>query len=103
VLNVPSEAVPPVSVRALDDVGCLAGGGERPLGLGSQEPSRDGELQAPSGAHEQRDAELGLEMGDLFGDAGPGEVQHVRGGGEGTVRGRGEEVGELLQRHTRSP
>jgi hypothetical protein len=30
-------------------------------------------------------------------------VQDVRGGGEGAVRGRGEEVGELLQRHAQVP
>ncbi len=84
---------------AADDVGGLAGGGKRALGLRAEQPPRVGQLQPPAGADEQRGAELGLQVGDLLGDAGPCEVERVGGGGERAVLGRGEEVGELLQRH----
>ena len=85
--------------RSPHDVGGVAGGRERALGLGPQQPPGVGELQPAAGAHEQRDAELGLEVGDLLGHARAGEVQRVRGGGERAVLGRSEEVRELLQRH----
>ena len=78
--------------RAADDVGRLAGRRERALGLRSQQPAGVGELQAPPGADEQGHAELGLEVGDLLGDAGPREPQRVGRGGERAVLGRGEEV-----------
>ena len=51
------------------------------------------------GADEERHAELGLEVGDLLGDARAGEVQSVGRRGEGAVLGRSQEVGELLERH----
>ena len=85
--------------RAPYDVGSVAGGRECSLGFGAEQPAGVGELQPAAGAHEERDAELGLEVGDLLGDARASEVQRVRGGGEGTVLGRGEKVGELLQGH----
>ena len=87
--------------RAPHDVGGVVRRRERALGLGPEQPARVGELQAPAGAHEEGDAELGFEVGDLLGDAGAREAQDVRGGGEGAVLGRGEEVGELLERHRR--
>ena len=99
-LNVPSDAVPAGQRRGRpDDVGGLARRGQRPLGLGAEQPARVGELQPAAGADEQRDAELGLEVGDLLGHARAGEVQRVRRGGERAVLRGGEEVGELLQRH----
>ena len=70
-------------------------------GLGADQPPGVGELEPAPGAHEQRDAELGLEVGDLLGDAGAGEVERVRRAGERAVLGGGEEVGQLLQRHCR--
>ena len=84
--------------RPSHDVGGLARCRERALGLRAQQPARVGEREAPAGADEQRDAELGLEVRDLFGDARAGEVQDVGGGGERPVLGGGEEVGELLER-----
>jgi hypothetical protein len=80
-------------------VGGLAGGAQRALGLGHEQAAGVGELQPAPRPHEQRDPELGLQVRDLLGDARPGEVQHVGRGGEGAVLGRGEEVGQLLQRH----
>ena len=69
------------------------------LHLGPQQPPRVGQMQAPAGPDEQGHAELGLEVGDLLGDARAGEAQHVRRGREGAVLGRGEEVRQLLQGH----
>ena len=86
------------SPHGVGGVGC---GRERTLGLGPEQPPGVGELEPAAGAHEERDAELGFEVGDLLGDAGAREVQGVRGGGEGAVLGRGEEVRELLERHCR--
>ena len=48
---------------------------------------------------EQPVAQLALELGDLCGDAGLGDVQRVGGGGEGAVVGDGDEVAELVQFH----
>ena len=85
----------------LHDAGGFIGGCERALGLGPEQPSGVGELQAAAGPHEESDAELGLQVGDLLGDAGAGEAQDVGGSGERAVLGGGEEVGELLERHWR--
>ena len=99
-LNVPSDAVPPVSVRASPHhVAGVGDGRERALGLGPQEPPRVGQLQAAPGADEEGDAELVLELGDLLGDARPRQVQDVRRRGERAMLGGGEEVRELLERH----
>lgn len=81
----------------LHDVDRFAGCCEGALGLGPQQPSGAGELQAPAGSDEEADAEFGFEVGNLLGDAGAGQVKG--GGGERAVLGRGEEVGELLERH----
>jgi hypothetical protein len=90
----PGQCAPPAH-----DVRGVARGRERALGLGPEQPTGVGQLQAAAGAHEERDVELGFEVGDLFRDARAREVQDVRGGGEGAVLGRGEEVRELLQPH----
>ena len=78
-LKVPSDAVPPVRVRARRTASAASSARrERALGLGPQQPAGVGELEPPAGAHEERDAELGLEVGDLLGDAGAREVQARR-------------------------
>ena len=87
------------SAGAADDVSGLAGRRERAFGLGAQQPPGVGELEASSRADEQRDAELGLEVGDLLGDARARQVERVGGGGERAMLGRCEEVRELLERH----
>ena len=99
-LNVPSDAVPPVSVRARRTASAAspAAASVRSASGRSSRPASVSSSRRP-GAHEQRDAELGLEVADLLGDARAGEVQDVGRGGEGAVLGGGEEVGQLLQGH----
>ena len=55
--------------RPPHDVGGVGGGRERALGFRAEQPPGVGELQAAAGTHEERDAELGFEVGDLLGDA----------------------------------
>jgi hypothetical protein len=67
------------------DMRGVACGCESPLRLGSQQVSGLGQHQPAAGAHEERDAELGLEVGDLLGDARASQAQDVRRGCEGAV------------------
>jgi hypothetical protein len=83
----------------LDRLGGLLGGRERPLGVRSQHPPGLGEREPPSGAREERDAQLGLEPANLVGEARLRHQQRLGRGGEGALVRGGEEVPELLQRH----
>jgi hypothetical protein len=80
----------------------LLGRRERPLGVRQEGLAGLRELQAAASAHEQRDAELGLEAADLVRQARLRHVQRFGGRREGAVPGGGQEVGELLQCHRRS-
>ena len=98
--NIPKPSVPPrrsrtsaTASRARSTIG------EHPLCLGPEAAARLGEDEAAAGASEQRDAELRLELAHLLRDGGLREVERARGGAEGAVLGRGEEVLELLDRH----
>ena len=100
VLNVPRDAVPPVSARARRTTSAAspAAASVRSASGRSSRPGV-GELQAAAGAYEERDAEFGFQVSDLLGDARAGQVEDVSGGSERAVLGRRKEVGELLERH----
>ncbi len=92
--------------RAADERAHLAHGlerllrlGQHALGVREEQPPGVGELDAPAGPDEQRDAELGLEPADLLGHARLRHQERVRGRRKAPVLGRGEEVFELLQPH----
>ena len=66
--------------------------GEHPLRLGPEAAARLGEHEPAAGAGEEGDPELRLELPHLLRDRGLGQVEGARGGAEGAVFGRGEEV-----------
>ena len=72
---------------------------ERPVGPGQEHRAEPVELNPPSAAVEERDAEFGLEARDRPAQRGLGDVQLGRGPAHVLVAGDGLEVAQLEQVH----
>ena len=73
--------------------------GENALGLGAEAAARLGQHEPASGAGEERDPELALELPHLLRDRRLREEERARGTAERAVLDGREEVAELLNRH----
>src|SRR5205814_1036371 len=84
--------------------GCAAGGRDGAgravqgvAGFGEKRLTGAGESNPAGDSFEQRDAQLGLEIVDLLGQGGLGDVQAPRGAGESELLGDGDEITKVSE------
>ena len=70
---------------------------QRDDAIGEQPPARLGQLDVPRRAHEQLDAQLGLELPDRLAQRRRGHVQPVGRTREAQLLGDGDEVAQMAQ------
>src|SRR2546427_8905934 len=72
---------------------------ERVAGLGQERLAGAGESDSAGESLEQRDPQLGLEIMDLLGEGGLGDVETPGGPGESEFLGDGDEIAQVAQLH----